>query len=146
MGGLAHSQGSTDRRCRVCTAVRAVKWQLTHNSIIAIHGLNPMSDPDHAETTWKKEERLWLRDFLPDEPNFPTSRVLLFAYNSNAVFRTGAKLSAQSMNLLDRLRAKREVWPSHVLSVSANSNNVRICKVARLCSFVIVWMDFWSRR
>jgi hypothetical protein len=78
------------------------------NSIVAVHGLNPKSDADHAERSWTKNGKLWLKDFLPNR--IPEARVLLFSYNSNVIFDTADDtISQESINLLDRLRFKRKV-------------------------------------
>ena len=73
-----------------------------------MHGLNPTNREFHAEATWSKGDKLWLRDFLPEK--LPKARVLLFGYNSNVAFETSsAGVREQAENLLNRLKAKRRV-------------------------------------
>jgi hypothetical protein len=73
-----------------------------------VHGLNPTNTEFHAEATWTSGNKLWLRDFLPQQ--IPKARVLLFGYNSNIAFETSiAGVREQAENLLNRLKAKRRV-------------------------------------
>lgn len=75
---------------------------------MAIHGLNILDKPNHAEATWTAQNgRLWLRDLLPSA--LPNARILLFAYNSNVAFQTSAiGLRDASESLLDRLHSQRK--------------------------------------
>lgn len=77
-------------------------------SLVAVHGLNPINKSFHAEGTWTAGEKLWLRDFLPQR--LPGARIMLFGYNSNVAFRTStAGVYEHAENLLCRLKAKRTV-------------------------------------
>ena len=72
-----------------------------------MHGLNPTNIKSHAEATWTSGDKLWLRDFLPEQ--LPNARILLFGYNSNVAFETSiAGVREQAVNLLNRLEQKRE--------------------------------------
>ncbi|KAI1372213.1 hypothetical protein F4677DRAFT_463534, partial [Hypoxylon crocopeplum] len=74
--------------------------------IVAVHGLNPLDNPLHAESTWTSEGRLWLRDFLPKR--IPNARILLFGYNSSVAFRAStAGITEQAENLLNHVEAAR---------------------------------------
>lgn len=83
--------------------------------IIAVHGLDPFNKADHARSTWTFEDRhqkdtLWLSDLLPRRCN--AIRVLLYGYNSSAVFgasNTGVNGAAE--NLLNYLRVERKGKP-----------------------------------
>lgn len=84
-------------------------------SIVAVHGLNPFSSGTNAYTTWTADEsgveRNWLIDdtiegFLPK--TLPKARVMVFGYNSNAVFGgSTATVNEHAENLLKFLRTKR---------------------------------------
>jgi triacylglycerol esterase/lipase EstA (alpha/beta hydrolase family) len=90
--------------------------------IIAVHGLDPLDNPLHATKTWSAPNgKLWLKDFLPERN--PRIRILLYGYNSSAVFgasTTGVNGAVE--NLLNYLRMKRKqdqarpiVWVAHSL-------------------------------
>ena len=90
--------------------------------VIAVHGLDPLNNPLHAIQTWSAPNgNLWLRDFLPERK--PRIRVLLYGYNSSAVFHASATgINGAAENLLDYLRLERRqdpkrpiVWVSHSL-------------------------------
>lgn len=90
--------------------------------VIAVHGLDPLNNPLHATQTWSAPNgNLWLRDFLPERK--PRIRVLLYGYNSSAVFHASATgINGAAENLLDYLRLERRqdprrpiVWVSHSL-------------------------------
>lgn len=91
--------------------------------VIAVHGLDPLDNPLHATRTWSaaNNDKLWLRDFLPERK--PQIRVLLYGYNSSAVFRASATgINGAAENLLSYLRLERRqdhkrpiVWVSHSL-------------------------------
>ncbi|KAL1985939.1 hypothetical protein VTN96DRAFT_7204 [Rasamsonia emersonii] len=75
--------------------------------IVAVHGLNPKDKEFHAEETWKSGDKLWLRDFLPEQ--LPRARILLFGYNSNVGFQSSAAgVREQAINLLNRLWLERQ--------------------------------------
>lgn len=80
-------------------------------SIVAVHGLNLRSNPNHARATWTAaNDKLWLNDpdFLPKK--IPTARILLFSYDSGVAFKTTtANLNDQANSLLDRMKHKRIV-------------------------------------
>ena len=90
--------------------------------IIAVHGLDPLDNPLHATKTWSaRNGKLWLSDFLPDRN--PRIRVLLYGYNSSAVFGASTSgINGAAENLLNYLRIERKqapkrpiVWISHSL-------------------------------
>lgn len=77
------------------------------SSIVAVHGLNCTNTDSDAELTWTKGDKMWLRDFIPQE--LDTARVLLFGYNANAAFEKSTDgVLDQANNLLDRLYYKRK--------------------------------------
>jgi protein SERAC1 len=90
--------------------------------VIAVHGLDPLDNPLHAIQTWSAANgNLWLRDFLPERK--PHIRVLLYGYNSSAVFGASTTgINGAAENLLNYLRLERQqdqkrpiVWVSHSL-------------------------------
>lgn len=90
--------------------------------VIAVHGLDPLDNSLHATQTWSAPNgNLWLRDFLPERK--PRIRVLLYGYNSSAVFGASATgINGAAENLLHYLRLERRqdpkrpiVWVSHSL-------------------------------
>lgn len=90
--------------------------------IIAVHGLDPLDNPLHATKTWSASNgNLWLTDFLPHRN--PRIRVLLYGYNSSAVFGASTTgVSGAAENLLNYLRIERKqdqqrpiVWVAHSL-------------------------------
>ncbi|KAI0846312.1 hypothetical protein F5Y00DRAFT_244189 [Daldinia vernicosa] len=88
--------------------------------IVAVHGLNPLDKPSHAEATWTAGNKLWLRDFLPKR--VPSARVLLFGYNSNVAFQTAAAgVREQAENLLNQLEAARVMDPDRPLMFICHS-------------------------
>lgn len=95
---------------------RAVILALTtRDSLVAVHGLDPLNRPGHAYSTWTHKQhkydlngKLWLRDFLPTHPRMPKLRVLLFGYNSSAALKASTVgVAGAASNLLDQLRFKR---------------------------------------
>lgn len=75
--------------------------------VVAVHGLNPKNNSNHAFDTWTKGNTLWLRDMLPERLSKPV-RVMLFAYNSSPAINASAiKLDDHSRNLLQWLSSKR---------------------------------------
>ncbi|OTA79757.1 hypothetical protein M434DRAFT_40981, partial [Hypoxylon sp. CO27-5] len=77
-------------------------------SIVAVHGLNPLDHPSHAETTWTATDKLWLKDFLPKR--VPHARIFIFGYNSNVAFGSAAAgLREHAENLLNLLEESRSV-------------------------------------
>lgn len=90
--------------------------------VIAVHGLDPLDNPLHATQTWSAANgKLWLRDFLTERN--PRIRILLYGYNSSAVFHASATgINGAAENLLDYLHLERRqnperpiVWVSHSL-------------------------------
>lgn len=74
--------------------------------MVAVHGLNPLNKTSHAEATWTVGDKLWLRDFLPEQA--PRTRVLIFGYNANVAFNLStAGVPEQAENLLNQLAEKR---------------------------------------
>ncbi|KAJ9157629.1 hypothetical protein NKR23_g352 [Pleurostoma richardsiae] len=80
--------------------------------VVAVHGLNPFDSGSNAFSTWTatkdKEERNWLihEAFLPKL--VPTARIMMFSYNSNAVFSASSgTVNDHARNLLEQLRQKR---------------------------------------
>jgi hypothetical protein len=88
---------------------------------VAIHGLNILDKPGHAEATWTAQNgRLWLRDLLPTA--LSNARILLFAYNSNVAFQTStAGVRDASESLLDRLLSLRKDLSSRPIVFLAHS-------------------------
>ncbi|OJJ37806.1 hypothetical protein ASPWEDRAFT_39543 [Aspergillus wentii DTO 134E9] len=80
-------------------------------SIVAVHGLNPYGDPNHHIKTWRAEPfepdgPTWLENFLPQ--TFTDCRIMLYRYNSNIAFKTGAAgVSNHAESLLNSLLEKR---------------------------------------
>ena len=79
-----------------------------------MHGLNPFKSGSNAYSTWaaelEKQKRNWLTDdaegFLPK--TIPTARVMIFGYNSNAIFEaSNATVNEHAENLLTFLRQER---------------------------------------
>ena len=86
--------------------------QLTYSSIVAVHGLHPLGSDTNAFSTWTAErdgeKRNWLQhaEFLPAA--VPTGRIMVFSYNSNAIFQaSSATVNDHAINLLEMLRQKR---------------------------------------
>ena len=91
--------------------------------VVAVHGLDPLNNPKSCcrHMDLLQTASLWLKDFLPLRAK--TIRVLLYGYNSSAVFgasTTGVHGAAE--NLLAYLRIKRKdspdrpiVWVAHSL-------------------------------
>jgi len=57
-------------------------------SIVFIHGLNPVNHNNHAYKTWTHGNIFWPRDLL--RPHVPGARILIFGYNSNVAFGSSA--------------------------------------------------------
>lgn len=93
---------------------------MTICSIVAVHGLNPKGKENHAEKTWTKNEKLWLRDFLA--PKYPHARILIFGYNSNVINDANTMdIQHHATNLLNRLESKRRDNPGRPLIFVAHS-------------------------
>ena len=80
------------------------------SSIVAVHGLNPWDNPDHALDTWRKPKgddgRLWLRDDLPKAT--PYARILNYSYRSNSAFGGSKEDLVQHANsFLETVRVHR---------------------------------------
>ncbi|OTA98500.1 hypothetical protein M426DRAFT_37457, partial [Hypoxylon sp. CI-4A] len=101
-------------------------------SIVAVHGLNPFDKKSHAEATWTAEGKVWLKDFLPTRA--PHTRVLLFGYNSNVVFRTavtGVREQAENLlSMLEEARIVRQIDPHRPLIFICHSLGSLIVKRA----------------
>ena len=77
-------------------------------SVVAVHGLNFKGKTNHAQETWTKGDKLWLKDFLPRSLS-KAARVMLFAYNSSpAMGATAIKLDDHAKNLLHWINLERE--------------------------------------
>lgn len=91
-------------------------------SIVAIHGLNPWGNQNHAYDTWTKPEgngTLWLRDLLPSF--VPNARAFLYEYNSRPAFGASKLRFIEHANsLLESIHLKR----------TNVSGTVRRCQVA----------------
>ena len=114
MGGFTWSRDRwrPNRGSRVILPPKDQELQLTKPSIVAIHGLNPRNDKDHAFNTWRSPKtasgKLWLRDYLPQTT--PNARMLIYEYNSNPVFATSKeRFVHQANDLLERLRIARDM-------------------------------------
>lgn len=84
--------------------------ELTPDSIIAVHGLNPRGNPDHAFDTWRKPKgadgNLWLRDELPK--TISNARIFLYSYDSSPAFGSSKeRFVHQANDLLERIHIKR---------------------------------------
>ena len=85
------------------TAVEPMSQALTHNSIVAVHGLN-----GSGRKTWtdSKTGIFWLEDLLP--VSVPTARIMSFAYDSALAFSAStAGIENFARDLLNRLRVLR---------------------------------------
>lgn len=97
--------------------------------IVAVHGLNPKGKENHAEKTWTKGEKLWLRDFLA--PNYPNARIMLFGYNSNVINDANVMdIAHHAENLLNQLDFKRGADPDRPLVFVAHSLGGLVVKQA----------------
>jgi hypothetical protein len=89
---------------------RIIGCGITTRSIVAIHGLNPWNNEEHATDTWeeKKSGNLWLRDQLPSEQ--PEARTMLYEYNSSPAFSVDKeRFIFQANDLLEDLRLERSL-------------------------------------
>lgn len=85
---------------------------LSFRSIIAVHGLDLSHNEEHGIATWTENGITWLKDFLPQQPRMKRLRVLVFGYNSRAVFgasTTGVYGAAE--NLINQLSLIRKECP-----------------------------------
>lgn len=124
--------------------------------IVAVHGLNPKNNEDRAGSTWSSGDKLWLRDFLPNQ--LPRARVLLFGYNSNvAIQSSSAGVREHAYNLLAGLWLERrvgklslEIYRTNLLSTTNMKAYVidkyRTTKIDRLYSLLTVWVVLWLRK
>ena len=107
--------------------VPALISSLIKNSIVAVHGLNPISkdDEDHAWNTWRKPDgdngRNWLKDDLP-KTYTPKARIFIWVYNSTLVYgsRRGQFID-KANELLEALRIERQRDPDRPLMFLAYS-------------------------
>lgn len=77
---------------------------------MAVHGLNPRNNADHAFDTWRKPQgeggTLWLRD--PLSSTLPRARILLYEYNSSPAFGSSKEQFVHQANdLLENVRIER---------------------------------------
>ncbi len=76
---------------------------------MAVPGFDLNGDPNHAQATWTKGDKLWLKDFLPGYLSNP-ARVMLFAYDSRPSFSVRAvNFGNHAENLLQYLSLRRVV-------------------------------------
>lgn len=77
-------------------------------SIVFVHGLNPLSKVDFANATWTHENgNFWPAQQLPKR--VPSARVLVFSYNSQVAWdSTENGIQEHANNLLDRLSGVRK--------------------------------------
>ncbi|KAI0886308.1 TPR-like protein [Annulohypoxylon maeteangense] len=98
--------------------------------IVAVHGLNFRNNPDHARDTWKANDTLWLKDFLPNELAKP-ARVMLFSYNSSpAIDAAATKLADHAKSLLQWLHIERKDSPQRPLVFICHSLGGLVVKEA----------------
>ncbi|KAI1807579.1 TPR-like protein [Daldinia bambusicola] len=98
--------------------------------IVAVHGLNFMNEPDHAQATWKEGNSLWLKDFLPVELTKPV-RILLFSYNSSPALGASAmRLDGHAKILLQWLELERREVPQRPLVFICHSLGGLVVKEA----------------
>ncbi|OJD27088.1 hypothetical protein ACJ73_01528 [Blastomyces percursus] len=83
-------------------------WPLKYDSskinldVVAIHGLNGGS-----MSTWSRNDKLWLRDFLPS--TFPSARIMTFGYNANLFADCASgRITDFANNLIAMLAAERQ--------------------------------------
>jgi hypothetical protein len=112
---------------------------------VAVHGLNFKGNPNYAQETWTKGDKLWLKDFLPVHLPKP-ARVMLFAYNSSpAIDASAIKLDDHAKNLLQWLNLERIVSDRLCIRGTFLTLTIRrICRRGQLCSSVIalaVWLS-----
>jgi tetratricopeptide (TPR) repeat protein len=82
------------------------------NSIIAVHGLDPLNNEEHGLSTWSQDGVTWLKDFLPHHHRVKPLRVLVFGYNSSAVFGAStAGVYGAAESLINQLSLVRKDCP-----------------------------------
>ncbi|KAI0893654.1 hypothetical protein F4806DRAFT_475353 [Annulohypoxylon nitens] len=98
--------------------------------IVAVHGLNPMGKENHAQETWSKGDKIWLKDFLPDSLDQP-ARIMLFSYNASPAIRSSSiKLDDHADSLLLWLINKRRQNPERPLVFICHSLGGLVTKQA----------------
>lgn len=99
-------------------------------SIVAVHGLNPHNKQSHAYETWTaSNDKLWLRDFLPQK--LPNARILVFGWNSNVAFDTATSdVRDHAYNLLGSLAQQRRGCPKRPIIFVAHSLGGLVVKKA----------------
>ncbi|KAK4118487.1 WD40 repeat-like protein [Parathielavia appendiculata] len=103
---------------------------VAETDVVAVHGLNFMGDPNHAQETWTKGGKLWLKDFLPAYLPKP-ARVMLFAYNSSPAFGASAlRLDDHARNLLQWLSLERGDVPERPIVFICHSLGGLVVKQA----------------
>lgn len=82
-------------------------------SIVAVHGLDLLDNEEHGMSTWSEDGVIWLKDFLPKHNRAKRLRVLVFGYNSSAVFEAStAGVYGAAENLINQLSLVRKDCPT----------------------------------
>lgn len=104
--------------------------------IIAVHGLDPGDNPNHATSTWTASNgKLWLKDFLPHRAK--NIRVLLYGYNASAVFNSSVVgVHGAAENLINYLRIERKDAPDRPIVWIAHSLGGIVVKKAIITAYV----------
>ncbi|KAI1088639.1 hypothetical protein F5B19DRAFT_413150 [Rostrohypoxylon terebratum] len=99
-------------------------------SIVAVHGLNPMGRENHAQETWTKGGKIWLKDFLPGKLE-QAARIMLFSYNASPAMRSSSvNLNDHARNLLSFLKIQRRQAPERPLVFICHSLGGLVAKQA----------------
>ncbi|KAI1207035.1 uncharacterized protein F4807DRAFT_469797 [Annulohypoxylon truncatum] len=99
--------------------------------IVTVHGLNFMGKKNHAQETWTKGDKLWLKDFLPAELK-QAPRIMLFAYNASPVINAaGINLDEHAQILLQWLEIRRKNAPQRPLVFICHSLGGLVVKQVR---------------
>ncbi|MCJ1307661.1 hypothetical protein MMC25_001308 [Agyrium rufum] len=78
---------------------------------VAVHGLNFTGAADPGTSTWERDGKIWMRDFLPYALE-RSCRVMIYEYNSSpAIGSSTIKLDDHAKKLLLLLSLKRKIVP-----------------------------------